>query len=538
MTFLSFVMGVFSFYRLCRRLVDPVPAMAATLLFSTQPILWGHAFINPKDIPFMAFFLTSVTLGLEMSDRYHPQAPGSLPGISIRSTLRAYFQHKIGEWNSASRFWRFLLVIGVLLIVALAINYGMLQSEISEWINQAYHATSSSWLGGIVNRFLQHSGQISAEVFQLKAQKISSWMILAMGIVMVLSFVLALRFVFPSIIDRSIVAGCFLGFCSAIRTLGPASGLLVGIYNTFKGRYRAFPVLVKYLSVGALTIYLCWPYLWQAPLHNFIDSFAKAAEYPWKGTVLFAGKLYTPADLPAGYLPTLFLLQFTESGLILILAGFIIALILLIRKTKLDLDIGLLLIWFVTPVGAAIILHSTVYDNFRQFLFVVPPLFILAGLAFQALWRLLKRKLVWFVLLVLLSLLPALYWNIQLHPYEYIYYNSLAGGVKGISRNYETDYWCTSYKEAMEYLNKVASPNATIAIYGPDNIGRTYARSDLKVIAYPDDTENGITPDYAILSSKYSTDLEAYSEAEIIYQIARQGAILSVVKQIQTGSSR
>ena len=56
MSFVAFVMGVFFFYRLCRRMFNPVPSIAATLLFSTQPIIWGHAFINPKDIPFMAFF--------------------------------------------------------------------------------------------------------------------------------------------------------------------------------------------------------------------------------------------------------------------------------------------------------------------------------------------------------------------------------------------------------------------------------------------------------------------------------------------------
>ena len=30
--------------------------------------MWGHSFINPKDIPFMTFFLASIYFGLKMLD--------------------------------------------------------------------------------------------------------------------------------------------------------------------------------------------------------------------------------------------------------------------------------------------------------------------------------------------------------------------------------------------------------------------------------------------------------------------------------------
>ncbi|HET9910179.1 MAG TPA: hypothetical protein VFQ23_26275 [Anaerolineales bacterium] len=67
--FLFFQLGVYFLYRLSRRWMKPGAALAASALFSWQPLLWGHAFINPKDPPFLVFFLGSICLGFEMVDQ-------------------------------------------------------------------------------------------------------------------------------------------------------------------------------------------------------------------------------------------------------------------------------------------------------------------------------------------------------------------------------------------------------------------------------------------------------------------------------------
>lgn len=69
--FLQF--GLVCFYFLLRRFIDVLPALTTTVLFSTQPLIWGHGFINPKDIPFMAFFAASVYFGLTMLDHFERQ---------------------------------------------------------------------------------------------------------------------------------------------------------------------------------------------------------------------------------------------------------------------------------------------------------------------------------------------------------------------------------------------------------------------------------------------------------------------------------
>src|SRR5512138_2615666 len=69
LNFLCFLLGVYFVYRLAERLTSPWPAAAAAALFAFQPLLWGHAFINPKDMPFLVFFTGAVWLGFRMADR-------------------------------------------------------------------------------------------------------------------------------------------------------------------------------------------------------------------------------------------------------------------------------------------------------------------------------------------------------------------------------------------------------------------------------------------------------------------------------------
>jgi hypothetical protein len=53
----------------------------------------------------------------------------------------------------------------------------------------------------------------------------------------------------------------------------------------------------------------------------------------------------------------------------------------------------------------------------------------------------------------LIGLLPLIA-MIRLHPYQYMYYNFLAGGLRGASAHFETDYWGLAYREATEVLQE------------------------------------------------------------------------------------
>jgi hypothetical protein len=533
MSFAAFVMGVFFFYRLCRRLVEPVPAIAATLLFGSQPLLLGHAFINSKDIPFMAFFLASVCLGLEMVDYVHAQT--LVPGekLSLQGKLAALYRKLADEWVSASGRLRKLLVGLGLLLAALGLSYPLIQVLMAALIKQAYVAPPASWLSRLFQRIAPHYSQVPVQAYIDKAQALVWQLALLVGICLGLAFVWTILRVFPTIKPRVLLAGCFLGFCSDIRTLGPAAGLLVVVYFLYKTGRKAIPHLLEYLAIGAVTIYVFWPYLWQNPLSRYISSLSEAADFPYIGRIVFAGTIYPHGQLPAYYLPALFTLQFTETAVVLILAGILLAGFYLIKKANLRMDMLLMGAWFVAPIAASILLHSTIYNNFRQFLFVVPPLFFFAGLALQVIWKGLKRRSFLFIPLVILVLLPGLYWNWQLHPYQYVYYNSLVGGVSGASNNYEGDYWFTTYKEAIEYVDQVAPKNSVVYFWSSEITALPYARPDLKLTSDPN-LEHLVNTQtfYAVIPTHYTGSQFYFPRSEEIYQISRGGAVLAVVKQV------
>ena len=66
--FITYFFGVLAFYSIAKNWLNEYAALGATLLFATQPLLWGHAFINPKDTPFLSLFLLSIAFGFRAFD--------------------------------------------------------------------------------------------------------------------------------------------------------------------------------------------------------------------------------------------------------------------------------------------------------------------------------------------------------------------------------------------------------------------------------------------------------------------------------------
>lgn len=83
--FLTFQLGVYLLYRLASKWMSRESAFAAAALFTWQPLLWGHAFINPKDIPFLTFFLGSVCFGFEMVDEMVERGKVNYPKLLLAS---------------------------------------------------------------------------------------------------------------------------------------------------------------------------------------------------------------------------------------------------------------------------------------------------------------------------------------------------------------------------------------------------------------------------------------------------------------------
>jgi hypothetical protein len=119
-------------------------------------------------------------------------------------------------------------------------------------------------------------------------------------------------------------------------------------------------------------------------------------------------------------------------------------------------DIALVLLTAIFPLVCQVTWHGPAFAGLRHFLFVVPALAILAGIGLDAVATALatrSRALAYGgIALVTAYFVADTITLARLHPYEYLFYNDLVGGLQGASRRYDLDYWFASMPEAVKQL--------------------------------------------------------------------------------------
>jgi len=269
------------------------------------------------------------------------------------------------------------------------------------------------------------------------------------------------------------------------------------------------------------------------------------AVFPWNDPVLFRGVLIRATELPWDYSLTQFALQLTLPALVLGLVGGVWALFHSRGDREQTAELCLLWIWLATPFVMTIAGDVNVYDNARQLMFALPPLFVLAGVGFQLVTDRLPIRPIR-VGLALALLIPGVVAIFQLHPYEYIYYNELAGGVGGASRRFEMDYWGTGFREAMLYLDTIAPESATYSVLGSVRSAQPFARPDMILWSASGTTEGNARPDFILATSRWNWDLDPshwnhyakaawWPDARIVWTLERDGAPLVVIKAHEGG---
>jgi hypothetical protein len=513
--FLTFLAGVWVFYRLATRWMSRTAAFGATVLFLSQPLFWGHAFINPKDIPLLTFFISTVYLGMSMHDSLLARGADSV------------FANVSAAWGGLARqIRRRLAGITLLWLVSLVLLYGG-TPLIYQWIDNAVRAAASGE-PSLITLIASRIGRVAPElyiekffVFFLRTRAVY------FVIITILLIVLYRRYLPPALrLMRTILpAAVVLGLTVSIRIFGAWAGVLVAGYLLWKSGTRAWLVLAVYAIIAVLTMYITWPYLWPDPVGHFVETVQIMAQHPWPGNVLFNGDYYRANGLPPSYMPVLLGIQLTEPVWVLFAGGLTIAIYGLVKRSTESRELlALTLAWFVLPLATFIIVRPTMYDNFRQSFFILPPVFLMTGLAFEQL-----RKPILQSALITLVVLPGILAAIRLHPYEYIYYNEFVDGVAGAENRFELDYWGTSYRDAAEQLNRIAPPNASVWVDGPAHLLATFARPDVHLYsAY--EAERADYYDAVVTLARNDAEITSFPDAPIVYAVLREGAVLAVIK--------
>jgi Dolichyl-phosphate-mannose-protein mannosyltransferase len=220
-------------------------------------------------------------------------------------------------------------------------------------------------------------------------------------------------------------------------------------------------MLMPGLILGYLVMGLIWPWSIMEPDHPFqaLTYFSHFFEKPWKE--MFDGALVSVPDMPWSYLPTLFALQLPEVLLGLSIAGVGGGLAALPRRDVSARRKTILLMLTsaaMLPLLIAMVKRPALYNGIRHFIFVIPPMTILAGIAFAwgMNWLKENRRSWQPAALALFSfgLMLPLAEMIRLHPYQYTHFNYIAGTVRGADDLFMLDYWGLALKQASDGLRE------------------------------------------------------------------------------------
>lgn len=215
--------------------------------------------------------------------------------------------------------------------------------------------------------------------------------------------------------------------------------------------------------IGFVVLLPWWPYLHGNPIARTVEAVSGVAAFDWTFPVLFWGEHVPAQELPFSYLPTWLLM--TTPFVFFVVAG----LAALQFRTWLgaphpegardrrSILVAVIVIAVVFPVIFIILSKATVYNGLRHILFVIPPALALLAVGWSRSetqgWASHSLHRRWIArALLAVGFAPVVFAMVHLHPYQYTYFNVIAGGVRNAGTQFETEYWGTSYKEAAEKL--------------------------------------------------------------------------------------
>jgi hypothetical protein len=245
-----------------------------------------------------------------------------------------------------------------------------------------------------------------------------------------------------------------------------------------QGAGRALAPLAQLAFRGLVTgaiaygvMLLFWPAAQADPLGAPMRALRFTTNFDEGVEVLFDGRQIKSTNLPWYYVMRWFAVTLPEFYLLGLVAGLAGVATRAPRSwsgwvaddARRLLEVMVLVIAVAFPFAYTAASAPATYDGVRHFLFVIPPMAILAGVGVSRLTSWVGRRDLKVAMMVLLAgcMAVTVYDMWQLHPYQYVYFNRLvAGGLPGASKLFDTDYWGASYKEGVQWLVKNYEPPA------------------------------------------------------------------------------
>jgi hypothetical protein len=283
---------------------------------------------------------------------------------------------------------------------------------------------------------------------------------------------------------------------------------------------------------------IVWPWVVADPFNLFraLRYFSRFFEQPWYE--LYGGSRMFPTDMPRGYVPTLMALKLPELFLALGFGGAAGALIAACRRDLTPSRRAALLaivLAALLPIAVTVLARPAMYNGIRHFVFVLPPLAILGGVAGAWVidWTRQRALAAVAAIVFVVGIASPVAEMVRLHPYEYTHFNRLAGGVAAARQRYMLDYWGLSFKEASQELKAklaelgVAKPKDRpwkLATCGPHRSPQVELGPDFKTTWDPKGA------DFALMLGEFYC---IKFDAPVLVEVARAGAVYARVYDIR-----
>lgn len=271
------------------------------------------------------------------------------------------------------------------------------------------------------------------------------------------------------IVGAGVLAGLALGTKAnaLFLPLIPLGHLwLADVPKSWSGRRRSLMVAIAAAAVAGLAVvYFSWPLLWSDPLAMIRLHLRYITE---REAITGAAYLASPYAMLL-YTTTLPFVAATIAGVALLLRrAFKPAAELVAMRPA----ARFVLVWIAVVAARLAIPGTANFDGVRHFLEIFPPLAIAGGVAVASLARAAGARMPRFsrafeVVLVATIAGSCAVSVVQSHPWQLAYWNPLAGGLSGArERGFPQagDYWASSYRQGMTWINAHAEQGAALAV--------------------------------------------------------------------------
>ncbi len=247
-----------------------------------------------------------------------------------------------------------------------------------------------------------------------------------------------------------------------IGYLGLFLGLDFLLKYGFKGIFDQTRYLGAYVLSGliiALAGYflaiLSWPAALVDPIGHPLKALSEFSALGIKIRLLLGGENIM-SDNTAWYYPVIWMLYTIPLFALLGFFGSLAMGKILIKRYSVQV-FGLLVFATLFPVLYIIYKDSILHDGWRHLMFVYPSMIALAALFWITVEDKLKPNKIGsyaLIAIIVLSVAEPLLFIVRNPAYPYVYFNPMAGGISHAFGRYETDYWGTSVKQAIDWMEK------------------------------------------------------------------------------------